>query len=256
MPSRFDRAIDVTRDSLPLAAVPIAASLLSLSKVTRALEAGPGIGASFPFPMGLPTLWTYVSLPGGTGSDSVTGPLSLVLFVPLFLVGLLITSALEAGFLGSLSGRATDNPTAFGENVMSFTLRMVGVNLVQFVVVLIALPLVFFPPLAILVLLFVTYFVYGLPFEIVVHDTGVLTGLNATVSRATDGGSYAAFGIAHLVVGTVGSFFLTGLVRNGGLVGVLIGALVVAVPSVFVASYGILVFSEYDETRGPTPVVE
>lgn len=252
MPSRFDRAVDFTGAALVLAWVPVVASLLSLTKIARILNAGPGGGIAFPLPTGLPTLWTYVSMPNGPGAGSVGGPLSVVAFVPLFLVGLLVTSALEAGFLGALWDRIGDDPGGFVANVERFTLRMLGVNLLRAAIVFAAVPLLVVPPLAIVVLLAAMYLLYGLPFEIVVRDDSFTSALDTTVSHALDGGSYVAFGGAHLVAGAVASVVLSLLVRNGGLAGILVGALVVAVPAVFVANYGLLVFHELN-TTGPRP---
>ena len=245
MPSRHDRAAPVTRRSVPLAAVPFVASLVSISNVQRALGAGGG-GVTFPFPAGLPTLWTYVSLPGVSagGIGTVTGPGALVAALPLFLVGLVVTSALEAGFLGVLDGRIGPGDASFAKSIERFTLRIVGVNLVRVAVVLAALPFLVFPPLAILVVLALGYLTYGLPFVVVTRDAGVLPALERTVGHATDGGAYATFGFAHLFAGAVASFFLSGLARNGGLPGILFGAAVVAVPAVFVAAYGVLVFRD------------
>ncbi|MFB6154651.1 MAG: hypothetical protein ABEJ22_02075 [Haloferacaceae archaeon] len=250
MPSRYEHAVEVTRDSRSLAAVPAVATLLSLSKVATALESGPGGGVTFPFPTGLPTLWTYVSLPNGAGGVPVSAPLGATAFAPLFLVGLLLTSALEAGLLGSLSRRIDGDPVAFGESVRAFTVPIVGVNLVRFAVVLVALPFLVVPPLALLVVVALSYLVYGLPFAVVVRGAGVRDALDSTVSHAFDGGPYASFGFAHLLVGAVGSFFLTSLVRNAPLVGVPVGTLVVAVPAVFVATYGLLLFRDLDGRGG------
>lgn len=247
MPSRVDRAVEVTQDSLALAVVPAVATLLSASAVARALAAGGGGGMTFPFPAGLPTLWTYVSLPGGAaggpvGGGTIGGPLSVVAFVPLFVLGLVLTSALEAGFLGSLSRRLDGRPVRFGESARRFSVRMIGVNLVRAAAVFVALPLLVFPPLAIVVVLVVSYLVYGLPFEVVVRDDTLLDALESTVGRALDGGPYAAFGLAHLLAGAAASLVLTALVRTGGAVGVLLGTALVAVPAVFVGAYGLLVF--------------
>lgn len=244
MPSRIDHAIDVTRESLPLAVVPVVATLASFSKIARALAAGPGGGIVFPFPTGLPTLWTYVSLPGTAAGGSPGGPLSLVAFVPLFVLGLLVTSALEAGFLGSLDRRIDGDPADFVGNVRQFTLRIVGVNFLRAAIVLAVFPLMVFPPLALAVVLVGTYLVYGVPFGVVVRDASLLAAIQTTVSRALDGGRYAAFGFAHLIAGALASVFLSTLVRNGGPLGVLLGTAVTAVPAVFVAVYGLLVFRE------------
>lgn len=259
MPSIFDRAVDVTLDSLDLALVPIVATILSFSKIARALEAGGGGGMTFPFPAGLPTLWTYVSLPNGA-AGGVAGPIALISFFPLFVLGLLATSALEAGFLGSLSRRIDDEPIDPIESARRFTLRIVGVNLLRVAIVVIVLPLMVLPPLAIIVVLVLSYLTYGLPFAFVSQDAGVRAALGQSVNHALAGGRYATFGFGHMVIGAIASFALTGLVLNGGLAGVLLGALVVAVPAVFVATYGLLLFRELsneEATRdedAPVPV--
>jgi hypothetical protein len=244
MPSRFDRAVSVTRRSAVLAVVPALATLLSLSNVAQALAARSAGGVAFPFPTGLPTLWTYVSLPSGVGTGAFGGPLSITTFVPAFVVGLLVTSALEAGFLGSLEGRLAGGSSAFGESVRRFGLRMVGVNLVRFGAVLVAVPLFVVPPLALAAVLVLTYLLYGLSFVIVVEDVGLGAGLSTCVGHALAGGSYASFGLAHLLLGAVASLVMSALVLNTGLLGILLGTGIAAVPAVFVASYGLLVFRE------------
>lgn len=245
MPSRYDRATEVTLGSLRLAAVPAAATLLSFSKITRALETDSVGGVVFPFPSGLPTLWTYVSLPngptGGAGGAPLSGPLSGPLFVVAFLSGLLLTSALEAGFLGSLSRRIDGSRPAFVESARRFTLRIAGANLLRAALVFAALPLLVVPPVALVVVLVVTYLTYGLSFVVVVRDERLSEAIATTVGLALGGGSYAAYGLTHLLVGAVCSFALTGFVLNGGPLAVLVAAVVVAVPCVFVAAYGLLV---------------
>ncbi|MEF8851753.1 MAG: hypothetical protein V5A28_04925 [Haloarculaceae archaeon] len=64
------------------------------------------------------------------------------------------------------------------------------------------------------------------------------------VERATDGGAYARFGLGHLLTGVVASLGLSLLARNGGVPGITLGAAVVALPAVFVASYGVVLFRD------------
>lgn len=249
VPSDIDRAVEVTLDSLSLALVPVVGSLLSLSKVSRALATSGGGGMTFPFPTGLPTLWTYVALPSGPAGVPLDGPRSLVVAVPLLLLGLLFTSVLEAALLDSLVRRLDDRPIDVAESARRFAPRMVGVNLVRLSVVLVAVPFLVVPPLALGVVVVLSYLVYGLPFELVVRDVALGTALGSTVDRALDGGDYAKFGMAHLLLGGISSLFLTGLVRNAGVVGIVLGTAVVAVPAVVVAAVGLLVFG----ARGTSP---
>jgi len=249
MPSRLDRAVAVTEESRSLAWIPVVATLLSGSQVARALAAEGGGGVTFPFPAGLPTLWTYVSLPSGPAGVGIGGPLSVALVAPLFLAGLLVTSALEAGFLGALNARIDGEESALGDSVRRFTLRILGANLIRFGVVVVAIPFLILPPIGLLVVVALSYLVYGLPFAVVVDDADLGTALGETVERAKAGGAYAEFGLAHLVAGAAGSFVLSGAVRNLGPAGVVFGTAVVAVPAVIVAAYGLLLFRDF----GPSP---
>jgi hypothetical protein len=240
MPSTFDRASTVTRRSLVLALVPAVATWLDLSKVRTALATDGG-GITFPFPTGLPTLWTYVSLPGAGGTIPLIGargalPVALV----LFLAGLAFAAALEAGFLAALSNRIDSRPGGFVDGVRRFGVRMFGVTLVRIGVVLLAVPLLVVPPLALAVAVVLSYLVYGLPFVVVVADTGVFDALSTTAGLATDGGAYATFGLVHLVVGAAGSLVLSATVSGTGLAGPVLGTALVAVPAVFVAAFGLL----------------
>jgi hypothetical protein len=181
------------------------------------------------------------------------GTLALAIVVPLFVFGLVVTSALEAGFLGALDGRLDGRPPDFVGGVRTFTVRVLGVNLVRLGVVLVALPLLVVPPVAVLAVLALSYLLYGLPFEVVARDADVSSAIAATVGRAGEGGDYAVFGLGHLVAGAVASLVLSGFVRSAGLPGVAIGAVLTAVPAVFVAAYGLLLFGEYGEGGGVSP---
>lgn len=250
MVPRTDAAARTTREALPLAILPVLATFLSLDQLARTLGAGPGFGVAFPFPTGLPTLWTYVAVPGtvlGGGVGTVAGS------IPLLVVGLVVASMLEAGFLGSLDDRIEGEPADVVGNAGQYTVAMIGVNLVRFAVVLLALPFVVLGPLVLVAVVALSYLVYGLPFVVVVEDRGVVDALSRTGDLALSGGRYAAFGFTHLAVGAVASVVLTLLVRTLGLVAVVPAALLVAAPAVFVATYGLLVFRDLTEREPPLP---
>lgn len=242
-PSRLDRARELAESSLPLAVVPMIASLLSVGRIERVLAADPGFGVSFALPTGLPTLWTFTDVPGG----SVGGPV-----VPDFgnaavvIVGLAVTAALEAGFLGSLvartNGRRIDRDR-FLLNVGRFGVRMIAVRLVTFTAVaLIVLLGGVFLPLAVVGAIAVSYGCYGWPYVVVVRDESALDALGITLALARNGGAYLAFAVAHVVGAAIVSLPVSLLVRNGGLIGILLAAGVTALPALFAAAYGVLLF--------------
>ncbi|MFB6152785.1 MAG: hypothetical protein ABEJ27_00890, partial [Halodesulfurarchaeum sp.] len=67
-------------------------------------------------------------------------------FIPLFLIGLVVTAALEAGFLGSIVARLNDEGTSFLANARRYLVQMIGVNLVRAAIVFAAFPLLVVSP--------------------------------------------------------------------------------------------------------------
>ncbi|MFB6081427.1 MAG: hypothetical protein ABEJ67_01265 [Halanaeroarchaeum sp.] len=251
--STLDRATALTKAALPLAVVPVLATLLDVGKVVAMTAPRSGGGMKFPFPTGLPTLWTFTSVSTqGSGVSVVpTATMSLVMAVPLLVVGFLLTSALEAGFLGSLARRAAGRRPSFSDAVTDYVVPILVKNVLSMLSLLLALPFFVFPPLAVLVSLVVSYFIYGMPFVIVVEDVGAIDALRASVGYGKRGGAYLTYGVGFLVVGAVASVFFTSMVYGLGLLGVLIGAVVVAVPSVFLAALGVVVFRSLSSESVP-----
>jgi hypothetical protein len=240
---------------LPLAVVPLLGSLLSVSKVAAFAMPQGGGGVKFPLPTGLPTLWTFTST-SGTGGGVTVGPpgLSSVVGLGLFVVGFFVTAALEAGFLGRLAGVAAGRNGAFVDAAIEYLGRIVVVKVVLAVVTFaVAIPLFFFPPLAVALALVVGYLLYGAPFVIVVEDLGVVAAIRRSVSLALSGGPYFAYATGYLAVGTVGSFVLTAVVFNLGLVGVVVGAGLVSVPALFLTAVGVVTFRNLAGQKGQTP---
>jgi len=239
MPSTFDRAVALARRNSELALAPAAATLLSASELRRALAADGGGGVTFPLPTGVPTLWTYVALPSDPGG-LLPSPEGVVLPV----VGVLVGAALEAGLLGVVDDRLDGRRGSFAASVGRFGGRMVVVGVLRAAVVVAAAPLLAVPPLAIAVVLGLTYLGYGTPFDVVARDVGVREALAHSVARALSGGRYARFALAHLAAGAAASLALSPLVR-AGLPGVVVGAAAVSLPAVAVAAYGVALFREF-----------
>lgn len=237
---RLSRALETTRRSLPLAVLPFLASVLAPAKVATVRSSTTDAGVTFSFPSGLPTLWSFVQANGITLSGP--GGLALATWLPLAAVGLLVSAVLEAAFVGGVSNRVDGEDAALAANARRYGPRMVGVNLVRFAVVLVALPFALLGPLVLLPIIVLGYLTYGLPFVLVVEDVGVGAALSRSVSDAVASGAYARFGVAYLLGMLVPSFVLTVVVYGSGLIGVVLGAALVAVPAVFVVAYGVLVF--------------
>lgn len=247
MPSRYVRARELTLESLQLAVLPVVLSVVAVNNIQRALQSPPGFGVTFPLPSAAGDLWTYTNVPGGLGS--LTGSPALTAgTVAGTVVGVVVAGAAQAGLLGTLAGRL-DGDRISRERVLlavgRFAPRLVGIAVVQLlaVVVIVIVGRVFLP-LAVVCSLAVGYLLYGWPFVVVVRDESLTDTLGVTLGLATEAGAYLRFGLGHAVAGAVLSVPLTWLVRNGGMTGVLLGSLLVAVPSLFVASYGLVLFRE------------
>ena len=254
--NRLSRAKALCQRRLWLVAVPAVASLVSISNLIRALNAGPGGGVTFPLPSGLPTVWTYASLPGQT-TPVATGVGGLLPGVAVFLVGAVFVGVLEAGLLGTLAGLADGADRSFAAAASQHAVPVVAARLLVAGIVFVTFPvLLVVPAVALLIaplLLVVTYVVYGLPFVIVVERRQFRSALDRTLQLARGGGDYARFAVAHLVAGAAVSVPVSSLIR-GGLPGVAVALALTAPVGLFVAAYGVLVFRELGgDPSPPTP---
>lgn len=244
--SRLARAKTLFRRRPWLIAVPVVASLVSVSNLLRALDAGPGGGVTFPLPNGLPTVWTYASLPSQT-TPAATGVVGLFPGVAAFFAGAVFVGVLEAGLLGTLAGLADGDEPSFPAAASRHAVPVVAARLLVAGIVLVVISvLLVAPPAAVLIaplLLVVSYVLYGLPFVIVVEGRRFRSALTRTLQLARSGGVYARFAVAHLVAGAVVSVPVSSLIR-GGLPGVAVAVVVTAPVGVFVAAYGVVVFRE------------
>ena len=232
MPSLLSRASRLAGRVSEYAAVPVALTLFAFGKVVAAAGGSSvSLNVKFSFPADVATLWTVVDPP----AQGVTlhSPTPLV-FVPVFLA---IEAAVVAGYLGGIRdahrGRDPDFLAAVGDHWLS----ILGVRVFQFLVfvglglVLVAggvgaALLLGFP------LLFVLgYLLWGAPYLVVLEDSDAVTALAESATLALDGGDYFAFSVAYAFAVAVVSILVSPLVTSAGVVGVLVGAVLVAYPS-------------------------
>lgn len=208
---------------IPLALVPVAATLVRVEAVERvATGTGRHFGISASFPLPVPDLWTFVSLPSPAAGVHVEGsPVSPL--VPL------VQAALAAAYVGGihqvLSGRRLDPVAAVRERFVPFLL-FVGVLWAvilsvgalaaatrSLVAVAVAVPL----------LLAIGYLFYAAPFLFVTEDRSFLAGLARSAELALGGGDYARFAVVYFAVVLVASVPMTVVAVNAGVVGLLVG---------------------------------
>ncbi len=231
-----------------LAAVPVLTALLQFDKVERVVGfRGGHFGVTFRFPTPVTDAWTFVGLPNQGGGVNVTGPL------PLLAALVAVRAALAAGYLGSvhrsLSGRDLDfvgsiqryGPSILGYQVLVFAVGLLGVALAVgglrgagALVLLLGLP-------AYVVL---GYLFFATPYLVVARDLALGDALARSYRLATSplaqseaqspsraaaaGGDYLDFAWKYLVAVALASLAGTALVVNGGMSGVLAGAVLAA----------------------------
>jgi hypothetical protein len=222
---------------LRLALVPAAVALVAVGRIREVVASSgfhAGLTARLPTPV--VDVWGFVSLPGGSG-QAVVGPGSLALLP----VAVVLRAALGAGLVGSCHAVAATGEYDFLANVRRHLVPFLGYAAVTTllstgVALLVAGGVLVggggastaLGPLAIPVLLLLGYLFWATPFLVVTRETGLVPAARASLALATDGGRHAAFSAGHLLVVAVASVPVTLVVANGGLVGVLLGAVGVA----------------------------
>ncbi|QZY00288.1 hypothetical protein [Halobaculum rubrum] len=237
MPSittRLSDGVDDALSHLPLALVPLVLAALDTGKIQSVLAFdGVHVGVRFTLPASVLSTWSLVSVPNGGGVDAgvppsaVRSPAALALAVG----GLLVSSALSAGYFGSLANALAGEPYRFGGHVR----RYLPAFLVFTVAPVIALsPLVLLvgasSGLGIVVMLFAlvaiavaTYLLYATPYLLVLRETDLLSATRASYALAVDGGAYLSYAVGFVAAVVVVSPVISAFVVSVPLVGLAVG---------------------------------
>lgn len=232
MPSLLSRASRVAGRVSEYAVVPLALTLFAFGKVAAAAGgSNVAFNVKLSFPADVTTLWTVVDPPAqGVTLHSPT-PL---LFVPVFLV---VEAAVVAGYLGGIRNAHRDRDPDFLAAVENHWLSILGIRVVQFLlfgglaVVLLAGDAGALLLLGLPLLLGLGYLLWAAPYLVVLRGSDALTALAESATLALSDGDYLAFSAAYAFAVAVASVVLSPLVTSSGVFGVLVGAALVAYPS-------------------------
>lgn len=224
---RLEDGLGRATDHLPLAAVPLVLSLLSVDNVRRVLEyRGVHFGIAFPLPPAVPNLWTFVNVPD-QGSGVHVAPT-----LPWLPVLVVVQAALAAGLLGSVHQTLREGRYDFSRNARRYFGRFLGYELLVYAAVLATVALAAVaPPLLLLAIpgyLVVGYLFFAAPYLLVIEELGVEDALAKSYEWALGGGAYARFAGGYLLAGAGISIIATAVVVNAGAVGIAVGSVAAA----------------------------
>jgi hypothetical protein len=231
MPSLLSRASRTAGRVSEYAVVPVALTLFAFGKVLAAADrSSVSFNVKFSFPADVATLWTVVDPPAQ--GIAVHSPTPL-LFVPVFLV---VEAAVVAGYLGGIRDAHWERDPDFVAAIGDYWLSILGIRAVQFLLfgglaialfaggagaaVLVGAPVLFV----------LGYLLWGAPYLVVLRDSDAVTALAESASLALDGG-YFRFSVAYAFAVSVVSVVVSPLVTSAGVVGIFVGAVLVAYPS-------------------------
>lgn len=243
MPSittRLSDGIDDALAHLPLALVPLVIAMLDAGKIRAVLAFdGVHVGIRFTLPASVLSTWSFVSVPNdGTVSAGIPpSALAEPSVLALAVGGLLVSSALAAGYFGSLANALAGEPYRFAENVRRY-LPAFLVFTVAPVLVLSPLVLLAGAPsgigvaviaLALVAILVATYLLYATPYLLVLRETDLLTAARASYALAVDGGAYLSYALGFVAAVAVVSPVLSAITVSVPVVGLAVGIPVGAV---------------------------
>ncbi|MFA4669108.1 hypothetical protein QDY65_00935 [Pyrococcus kukulkanii] len=217
--------------------IPVIASIISLDSVVRVVNFhGNYVGIRITLPEALPTLWSFVSPPGG----GLSTPLSL-LFGLLVAV---ISAYLSAGFLGSINGNEF-SWDGFLNTANRYFLEFLKFGLLLFLVSLGVGTLVFLGPpgliFAFAVVIGIGYFLYATPYLIILQGVKAEEAIGKSLNLALSGGEYLEYAVKYGGLTLLLSIPMTLITVNLKVVGLLPGLLIVA-PLAVMLSRATLVF--------------
>ncbi len=119
-------------DLLPLALVPFFAAFLHIDDIRKTLQfTGYHLGVRLQFPTGLPTFWTFASVPNSTAPGVHISP--TLYFAPIYIV---VTSILVAGFVGSIGEFTETGRYEFNANARNYFLPFLGYTVLRWAIII------------------------------------------------------------------------------------------------------------------------
>lgn len=215
-------------DFTPLMLIPMITSLFSIDNIERVLDFhGFHIGVKFVFPEDIPDLWSFVSPPNPKSgiNISLAGLITLIAFT-------IIGAYLAAGYLGSIKQGLEGRTYEFSQNADKYFVEMLKFKILMLLILFAMMGLALIVPLFVLlalpIILFVTYLVYGIPYLIVSQELTFEEALGENLDLALSGGEYAEYGIKYLLFALPISMIMTLLTVNLNVIGIVFGILITA----------------------------
>ena len=238
----------------PLLAVPAVVSVLKVDDIRATLAFdGMHFGISFVLPVPIGDLWVFVDPPPRGSGIEASGMIAPTVGATIgtALIGivafLVIYAVLTAGYLGSIHQYRQQGHYDFFENVGRYSIPYLGVAVVFFGAMFLAIAPVLASPgfivFSILLVLAIMYLLWGAWFAVPVDGLGAGAAIATSVGLAMDGGDYVGWSLVHLAIGLGASLALTAVVANTGIAGIVLG-IAVAAPLGFVLTYASLAVVE------------
>ncbi|MFC6787426.1 hypothetical protein ACFQFH_16630 [Halobaculum halobium] len=244
MPSittRLSKGVDDAIAHLPLALVPIALALADANKIGAVLAFdGVHVGVRFTLPVSVLSVWSFVSIPNAGGAVSAglsPGDIADPSVLAFAVTGIVLTSALSAGYFGALANAPAGEPYRFAANVRRYFAPFLAFSVAP-VAALSPLILLSGAPagvgIAVLVLVVpvvvvAAYLFYATPYLLVLRDTDLVSALRASYALATEGGAYLSYAVGFVGAVAVVSPPLSAFVVSVPVIGLAVGVPVGAV---------------------------
>ena len=241
-------------DFTPLMLIPIITSLFSIDNIERVLDFhGFHIGVKFVFPEDIPNLWSFVSPPNPKPGINISLPgiISLIIFT-------IIEAYLAGGYLGSIKQGLEGRTYDFSQNAGKYFVEMLKFRVLTLLILLAMMGLALITPwfalLALPMMIFLTYLIYGIPYLIVSQELSFEEALRKNLDLALNGGEYTEYGIKYLLLAIPISIIMTLLTVNLNIIGIVFGILITAPISLTLTTATMMFFFLVKENMGNSAI--
>lgn len=251
-------AVDRAGELLPLAVVPLVATLLHTGRLRELLAPSDRVfSVTFGFPRDVTTLWSFLNVHAeGIALTPVGAAVTAPAFVGRMLAVATVAGLLAAGYLGTIDAVLDGERRDFLASVRAYAVPLLGLGYLEAAVVLgiagaglVAGPLIL--PLVVGAM-GLAYLFYATPYLVVTADLSLGPALARSLNLAVSDGRYLGFFLAYVLVNAAASVPVSLLAFNYGPVGVALAA-VVAAPVALVLNTATLLFVRSLDVRESAP---